>query len=264
MKPGASTAVNDVDGQTGSRKALTYKELLKAQGMMNKAGVPKNDRYCVMESSMYQQFVDSLTTNLMAAYQATANLAEGVCGRFAGFTIYERATVLAFNASGTAHVPGAALDATSDLACLCWQKESVAKANGTIVPFQEIGSPTYYGDIFSALVKMGGRCRRQGWEGVICILQAGSAPTITTDSTISTTSAAATVKKAVAISTGDNWAVVNDDATDDWFTVSKDGDSVKVVFQANTASGAAARSGSCTISIPGTTVTKQITISQSA
>ena len=171
MTTGAATAVNPTDGQTGNRKAFTYKELQTAQAKMNKDGVPKKDRYSMLESYMYQQFLDSLSANQMAAFQAAADLAKGICGEFAGFKVMERSTVLAFSQAGVLNVPGAALQGTDNLASLCWQKNSVAKAKGDIVPFQNESDATYYGDILSALVKMGGRCRRADWKGIIAIVQ---------------------------------------------------------------------------------------------
>ena len=168
---GAATPVNPSDGQTGNRKAFTYKELQTAQAKMNKDGVPKKDRYAMLESYMHQQFLDSLSANQMAAFQATADLSKGICGEFAGFKIMERSTVLSFSQAGVLNVPGAALQATDNLASLCWQKRSVAKAKGDIVPFQNESDATYYGDILSALVKMGGRCRRASWKGIIAIVQ---------------------------------------------------------------------------------------------
>lgn len=107
----------------------------------------------------------------MAAFQASADLANGTAGSFAGFKIMERSTVLAFDTTGALRVPGEALAATDNLGSLCWQKASVAKAQGEIKPFQTTDDPTYYGDIFSALVKIGGRCRRADWKGIIAIVQ---------------------------------------------------------------------------------------------
>lgn len=168
---GAAAAVNPEDGQTGNRKAFSYKDLQTAQAKMNKGGVPKDNRYACLESYMYQQFIDSLSANQMAAFQGSADLAKGVVGEFAGFKIMERGSVLAFSSALAPVVPGAALAATDHLASFVWQQGSVAKAAGDVKPFQETDSPTYYGDIFSALVKFGGRCRREDWKGVYAIVQ---------------------------------------------------------------------------------------------
>ncbi len=172
---GAAMEVNPDDGQTGNRLAFSYKDLQKAQAKMDKAGVPKEDRYAMIESYQYQQFIDSLSANQMAAFQASADLANGIVGRFAGFNVMERSSVLAFAANGDLLAPDEALEADSNLASFCWQKGSVAKAEGDIKPFQNTDNPEYYGDIFSALVKFGGRCRRQDWKGVIVIIQAPAA-----------------------------------------------------------------------------------------
>jgi len=172
---GAAADVNPDDGQTGQRLAFSYKDLQKSQAMMNKANVPKKDRYAMIESYQHQQFIDSLSANQMAAFQASADLEKGIVGKFAGFNVMERSSVLAFAADGTLHVPDEALDADSNLASLCWQKGSVSKAKGDIKPFQNVDDAQYYGDIFSALVKFGGRCRRQDWKGIIAIVQAPAA-----------------------------------------------------------------------------------------
>lgn len=169
---GESTSVNPEDGQTGSRKALTYKELQTLQAKANKAGVPKDGRYAMLESYMYQQFIDSLSANQMAAFQASADLANGIVGKFAGWSILERSSVVSFTADNTLQLPGEALDSDSNIGSLCWQMNSVAKAKGDIKPFQDTDNPLYFGDIFSALVKFGGRCRRVDWKGIYVIRQA--------------------------------------------------------------------------------------------
>lgn len=168
---GAATAVNAEDGQTGTRKAFSYKEVQAMQAKFNKDNVPKDNRYAMVESYMYQQFIDSLSGNQMAAFQATADLEKGIVGKFAGFTFLERSSVLALTSAGAFRVPGEALAATDNLASIFWQKDSVTKALGDTELFQDMGNPLYYGDIHSGLVKLGGRCRREDWKGVGLVVQ---------------------------------------------------------------------------------------------
>ncbi|MGR3790044.1 hypothetical protein ACUXZJ_11480 [Flavobacterium sp. TN-1] len=168
---GGSTAVNTEDGQTGSRKAMTYKEVQAVKAKFDKDNVPKDNRYAMLESYMQQEFVDSLSSNQMAAFQATADLANGVIGKFAGFTFLERSSVLALKADGTFRLPGEALGATDNLASLFWHKNSVTKSVGDTKLFQDFDNPLYYGDIHSGLVKMGGRCRREDWKGIALVVQ---------------------------------------------------------------------------------------------
>lgn len=172
---GASTAVNAEDGQTGTRKATTYKEVQAMQAKFNKDNVAKDNRYAMMESYMYQEFIDSLSANQMAAFQESADLTNGIIGKFAGFTFLERSSVLAIQANGTFRLPGEALGATDNLASIFWQKNSVTKALGDTKLFQDMDNPLYYGDIHSGLVKMGGRCRREDWKGIGLIVQAATA-----------------------------------------------------------------------------------------
>lgn len=169
---GAATAVNSEDGQTGMRKATNYKEFNTAQARMNKDGVPKDNRYAMLESNMYQEFIDSLSANMMAAFQATADLSKGVVGSFAGFTFLERSSVLAFDPTTNLPIlPGEALESDSNIGALLWHKDSVTKASGDTELFQDIGNPLYYGDIHSGLIKHGGRCRREDWRGLMTIVQ---------------------------------------------------------------------------------------------
>ena len=128
----------------------------------------------MLESNMYQELIESLSDNQMAAFQGTANLAEGIVGKLCGFNIMERSSVAYFTAAGVPIAPGTALNATDCVGGIAWQKDCVAKALGDIVPFQDLANPMYYGDVFSALVKAGGRCRRADWAGVAAIVEAAA------------------------------------------------------------------------------------------
>ena len=167
---GASRATIE-DGQTGNRKKLTYKDVQAIALKFNKANVSKKDRYLMLESNMYQELIESLSDNQMAAYQGTANLAEGVVGKLCGFNIIERSSVACFTTAGVPIAPGTALNAPDCIGGIAWQKDCVGKALGDILPFQDLANPLYYGDVFSALVKAGGRCRRADWAGVAAIVE---------------------------------------------------------------------------------------------
>lgn len=169
---GTLTDVNPIDGQTGQRKAFSYKDLDDAQALMDKHNVSKQNRVAALESYMKKQFIDSLSSNQMAAFQQAADLRNGIIGRYANFDIIDRSQVLAFAADGkTPLLEGQALEADSNLGCLCWQRDSAAIADGDIVNFEKLKDPQYYGDVFSALVKFGGRCRREDWSGIVAIVQ---------------------------------------------------------------------------------------------
>lgn len=167
---GKSVSVTE-RGQTGSRKSLVAADIQAAQAMMNKQGVPLQGRYVLLESYMYTQLIDSLSSNQMAAFQQTADIKNGVLGQLYGFNILQRSRVLSFTADGTPKLPGEAYEATDHVGALVWQRDCVAKALGETKIFQHTDNPLYYGDTVSALVKMGGRARRADWAGVIAIVQ---------------------------------------------------------------------------------------------
>ena len=265
------------EGQTGKRLALTYKELQKAQALMNKQNTPKNDRYLLIESYMLQQLTDSLSSNQMAAFQQTADLANGVVGKLAGFKIMERSTVLKFTAEGVPMAPGAEIAATTNIAALAWQKDCVSKAIGDIKAFQDIDNPEYYGNIFSALVKAGGRCRRADWKGVIAIVQsavaependaepAGDAePETPTISGANAITAAATSGSNVRTYATSNGAGVTASTDADWLSVSASGNQVTFTRTAYDYSteGSDPRVANVTVGIEDTDVSMTVTVSQ--
>ena len=260
---GAAVAATE-EGQTGYRKAFTYDDLLTAQSMMNKMSVPKTDRYALLESYQYKQLIDSLSSNQMAAFQHAADLENGVVGKLAGFNIMERASVLAFNGN-TPIAPGTALSAASNIGALCWQKDSVALALGEIKPFQDDDNPLYYGDVFSAAVKAGGRCRRQDWKGVIAIVQDAAsgpvAPTISGDNSVALTAGTTPKNRTYATSNG---AGVTASTDAEWLAVAANGN--KVTFTplayAYEADAPESRSATVVVGIADTNVSMNVTVTQ--
>jgi hypothetical protein len=169
---GATTPVNPNDGQTTNRKAFIAEDVAKLQASFNKKNVPKQGRYLIVESYMYQQLIASLDASVLAAYQNTARLDEGIVGRLYGFDIYERSSVVNFNAAATSILlPGQAMAATDNIAAIAYQKQSVTMALGDIKPFGSMDDPLYYGDVHSALIKCGGRCSRSDWAGLAVVVQ---------------------------------------------------------------------------------------------
>ena len=61
--------------------------------------------------------------------------------------------------------------ATDHAAALCWHTNSVVRAMGQTDMFDNLSDPTYYGDIFSFLVRAGGRPMRNDVAGLLAIVQ---------------------------------------------------------------------------------------------
>jgi hypothetical protein len=160
-----------IGGQTGTRKLFHQKDLIKAMVAMNTTNTPKNGRVALIDDNMFDGFYDSLTDSQMNAFQQFADNKNGVVGRLHGFDIMTRSSVLAYAAGNTVKALGSALAATDNLASLCWHPDTVCRAQGTMKPFQNADDALYYGDIYSAMVRMGGRKERADNLGVIAIVQ---------------------------------------------------------------------------------------------
>lgn len=169
---GAVVATAMAPGATGTRKKFLKEDLKKAQTIMNKNNIPKNDRYALFPTDMLAQLMED--ADLVKRDGANGNevdLKNGVVSRLYGFNIMERSDTTVYDVANAPKAPGAATAATDNLAVICWQKHAVAKALGTTDFFENKQDATHYGDIYSALVKLGGRKRRSNGEGVVAIVQ---------------------------------------------------------------------------------------------
>ena len=168
---------------------------------MNKWGIPKEDRYVALNSEMYAQICNDVRNatneNLMTAvYDPTTGRLE----KLEGFVIIERTTVLLASNSTLTAVQGKPYfeftgndltytpedyeaietgeQSAANTACavgLFWQKSAVRRALGQTKMFENTGDPTYYGDIYSFLQRMGGRKSRGDGKGVLGLIQVYSA-----------------------------------------------------------------------------------------
>lgn len=158
---------------TGNRKSFKLVDVKKAQTQMNKDNVPSADRYLMVDAEMYDQLTNDMTANQNRDFLAAYDEKNGILGRIYGFNVIMRAQVLRYTNAGTPAKKqwtgnGAATD---NAAALAWQKQSVERALGDVKFFENIGDPTFYGDIYSALIRLGGRIRRDDAKGVLAIVQ---------------------------------------------------------------------------------------------
>lgn len=171
-----STSGAETDGAphstaTGKRLALTRKDVLDLMYRFNRDNVPQEGRYLLLDAAMYSQLLNDLTSADAQAFHALANPAKGILGQFCSFNIMMRAEAALYTSSGPKSWDTAA--AAGDLgAALAWHEQSVVRALGEVKAFEQEGDPTYYGDIYSFLVRAGGRIRRSDNKGVWAIVQA--------------------------------------------------------------------------------------------
>lgn len=157
---------------TGNRKLFLKEDLQAARTLMNKRNISKEDRYVLMSSDMLDQLMQDPDLKKRDA-ALELDMKNGVIARLYGFNIFERSYVATYDNATTPVIKavGAAGAATDNDVVLCWQKNEVEFALGTVNVFDETDRPEYYGDIYSALVRAGGRKTRKGAEGVIAIVQ---------------------------------------------------------------------------------------------
>jgi hypothetical protein len=171
---GAVTA--HLDSATGNRKLFDKSDLRAARKLMNKQNISKVDRYALVSSEMMDQLQSDVDL-IKRDYAQELDMKNGVIMRLFGFELIERSNTLVYTNAGTP-VPkavAAAAAATDNDAVICWQKNAVSRAMGEVKFFDDTDNPLYYGDIYSALVRMGGRQRRTNGEGIVAIVQAASA-----------------------------------------------------------------------------------------
>lgn len=162
---------------TGNRKAIKLSDIKKAQTQFNRDNVPSGERYILIDADMMDQLTNEMTANQSRDFLAAYDEKNGVMGRLFGFNFIVRSQVMRYTNAGTPvrklwSADGAAAD---NAAAICWQKQSLERALGDVKFFEDLGNPLYYGDIYSALIRLGGRIRRNDGKGVLAIVQAAAA-----------------------------------------------------------------------------------------
>lgn len=165
-------------GATGERKAFALKDLQRmANFLRHQKAWSEGKMYALLTPEAATQLFPA-DSQLTATYMAAASEKErksGIIYKTQGWNILIRSSVYLLTAAKNFkafNTKGAATDCEG---CLFWNKTMVEKAIGATETFEKIKDPTYYGDIYSFLVRMGGRARRQNYEGVAVLMQAPAA-----------------------------------------------------------------------------------------
>ena len=155
---------------TGLRKKIAPADVAALQLRFNADNVPKTERYLLLDANMYQQLLEGMTESQAIGFFAAADVKRGVLGMLYGFEVMQRSTVLRFATDGTFKDVTADGAATDNAAGLAWQRESLSRALGEVKMFDSIDNPIYYADIYSFLVRTGGKIRRYDKKGVYAIV----------------------------------------------------------------------------------------------
>ncbi|MGB4134245.1 MAG: hypothetical protein BWY89_00040 [Bacteroidetes bacterium ADurb.BinA012] len=169
-----NAVLSHTEGAAGNRKAITLADVKGVKKLFDKQSIPSGERYLMLDADMYEQLTNEMDANAQRDFLRVYDEKTGVFGMLYGFKVLMRAQVMRYTNAGTP-VPKSwdtAGAATDNAAALAWHKNSVERALGTVNFYEDLGNPTYYGDIYSSLVRLGGRIRRNDNKGIVAIVQA--------------------------------------------------------------------------------------------
>lgn len=169
---GDARAVHTSDKATGTRKKMTKAAVLDLMTKFNVDDVPDEGRYILLDAVMYADLLGDLTEKELSAFLASADAQKGVLGNLYGFDIMQRSKVLRVKADKSLLKWNAAGEAGELASGLAWQSQCVSRALGDVKMFDNMDDPTYYGDIYSFLMRVGGSYRRYDKKGVAAIIEA--------------------------------------------------------------------------------------------
>ncbi len=163
-----------LDKATGNRKAAKLADIKALMKLFNKQNIPQTDRYLMLDADMYEQLTAEMDANTQRDFLRAYDEKTGVVGKLYSFNWIMRAQVMRYSNAGTPAPKqwDAVGEATDNAAALAWHKNSVERALGDVKFFENLGDPTYYGDIYSSLLRLGGRIRRNDNKGVAALVQA--------------------------------------------------------------------------------------------
>lgn len=159
---------------TGGRKKMTKGTVLTLMTRFNMDNIPAKDRFILLDACMYADLLEDLTDKELSAFLASADAQKGVVGNLYGFDVMYRSQVLRLT-SGKQLLKWSEESVAGELAAgLAWQKQCVSRALGEVKMFENLDDPTYYGDIYSFLMRVGGSYRRWDKKGIATIVEAAA------------------------------------------------------------------------------------------
>ncbi|GGG33351.1 phage capsid protein [Hymenobacter glacieicola] len=161
--------------QVGQRLKVAKEDFANAARILDRQDVPREGRVALVPADLAMDLMlipEFVSANIFGQ----GALKEGVLGRVFGFDIMTRSTGVLYTSAGAPKDLAAAPAASDGQSIIFWHPMYVRKAvgtrtNGGIDIFEDNASPTYYGDVMSALVRAGGRIVRSDQRGVVALVE---------------------------------------------------------------------------------------------
>lgn len=165
-----------ISGATGNRKQLALADVFAAKQALDDMDVPEEGRVLLLPSYMYNDLLLAEKTSLLSLeFTGEARMTNGMLESLLGFRIYKRGknNVLSYTNAGTPvpRTPDAAALTSANAAALAWHPEFVRRALGEVLVYANENQAAYYGSLFSAEVRAGGRKAYSDGTGVVAIVE---------------------------------------------------------------------------------------------
>ncbi|MRJ09298.1 hypothetical protein EDL99_10570 [Ornithobacterium rhinotracheale] len=166
-----------LENATGERKKWTLSDLQRMQNLLrSQKAWSEGNMYALLPANALLDLFPA-DSQLTATYMQSVTeqeRREGVIYKVQGFNILVRSSVFVMAQNKDFKAFGAVVEATDSEAAIFWNKNMVEKAIGDLETFERVKDPQWYGDIYSFLVRIGGRAKRKDFEGVGVLKQANA------------------------------------------------------------------------------------------
>lgn len=172
--------VANVVGATGNRKMITIPDIIKVRALFDDMDIPQDNRNLLLPAHFYNDLIEKQWQYLLSLDKAgKAKLDGGDVTMLFGFKIWTRGkkNILTYTNAATpvARTPDASALTTANAAALAWHKDYVGRAKGDVKIYANEDDPTWYGSIFSAMVRAGGKSIYSDATGIAAIIEDAAA-----------------------------------------------------------------------------------------
>lgn len=168
----SSTTPASAPAATGTRKKIAKADIISLAKKLDEQGFPREGRYLLLPTSMYYQLFD-IADFVSWDKMNTTGLPDGMIRKVFDFTVITRPKVAIYDDASTPALKavGATGAAADNQAALAWHESAVCFAQGETKLYINEGEASYYGDVFSAMVRAGGKGTRTDGKGILALIE---------------------------------------------------------------------------------------------